>query len=410
LQKERRRTVFRNSKLMTQTTAAEIGLAPWTQSISTSALQTMLTKCRPAISFALGLPSPELLPAEQLSLAARAVLASEPEALQYGPPSEELRHQIVEIMRWRGVECKASEVFLTSGAQQGLSVLAKLLIGPRGHVICEKYVYTGFLQAIEPMMPEVHTIDTDPWSGPDIDGLQALLAGVTNPGFLYVNSTGHNPLGLTLRCEARNRLAKLASTLTIVEDDPYGLLQYEGDSPALKAARPSRIIYVGSFSKILSPALRIGWLVAPENLHTALASIKEGSDINTGTFSQRVACRFIASGGLREHVSNLAYAYRCRRNLMLNALAQILPSGSRWTTPSAGFFLWVELPEPYDTVELLERALREHGVAFLPGAAFCAANNAPETARRSLRLNFSHCAENQIQDGIGRIGAIIKNW
>jgi 2-aminoadipate transaminase len=396
---------------MTQTTPAEICLARWARSIRTSPLQTMLTKCRPAISFALGLPGPELLPAEQLSVAAAAVLASGPGALQYGPPSEELRHQIVEIMRWRGVECKASEVFLTSGAQQGLSILAKLLIGPRGRVVCEKYVYTGFLQAIEPMMPEVHTIETDAWSGPDIDGLEALLTRVADPGFLYINATGHNPLSLTLGGEARIRLVKLsARALTIVEDDPYGLLQYEGDSAALKSASPSSIIYVGSFSKILSPALRVGWLVAPEHLHTALASIKEGSDINTGTFSQRVACRFIASGGLREHVSKLACAYRRRRDFMLDALARTLPSGSRWTTPSAGIFIWVELPEPYDAVELLDRALSEHGVAFLPGVAFCAKDSAHESARRSLRLNFSHCTEDQIEEGMRRIAVILRDW
>lgn len=387
-----------------------IAIAPWAEHIRLSPLQDMLTKFRPALSFALGLPSPELFPVEDIGRAAAAVLADDELALQYGPAPIELREHVVEIMRWRGVSCKASEVFITSGAQQGLSLLAKLLTGPGGSVACEKFAYTGFLQAIEPMSPKLYAIDTDLFAGISVDALEALIAGGVRPSFLYINPTGHNPLGLTLAPETHGRLADLSrKCLTIVEDDAYGFLQYDNVSPALKASEPNRVIYVGSFSKILSPALRAGWIIVPENLHLALANIKEGSDINTVTFSQRVVCRYLEAGTLREHIRMLVAAYRRRRDIMLEALARILPPGSRWTKCSAGVFVWVELPEPYDTTRLLERALAEYGIAFVPGTAFSVASG-HDRARRCLRLNFSHCREHQIGEGLASIGRILSDW
>lgn len=397
--------------LSSSSTKPVIPIAPWAAGIRVSALQEMLSNSRPVLSFALGLPAPELFPTGEIGQATSAVLGDGKAALQYGPPSEELREHIVEIMRWRGVSCYASEIFLTSGAQQGLSLLAKLLIGPGSSVICENFAYTGFLQAIEPMTPKIRTVETDLSTGIDVGALESLLLSNIGLSVLYINPDGHNPLGLSVGPDKRLRLANLASagSLTIVEDDPYGLLQYDKLAPPVKALEPHRVLYVGSFSKILSPALRVGWLVVPESLHLALANIKEGSDLNTATFSQRVVCKYLTYGTLRKHICNLTNVYRRRRDLMLCTLARILPPGSQWTSPSGGVFVWVELPEPYDAVLLLERALTEQGIAFFPGTAF-SVRIGYERARRSLRLNFSHCTEDQIEDGLTRIGRILSDW
>lgn len=371
----------------------------------------MLTKCRPRLSFALGLPDPDLLPACEIADAAASVLREDGSALQYGPPSEELKSFVVDIMSWRGVTCTSADVFLTSGAQQALDILCRLFVTPGAPVICEHYVYTGFRQAIDLMAPVVHSVHTDLRTGVDVKGVANLLSAGLARSCLYINTDGHNPLGVSIEMQKRTELAELAagSGLMIIEDDVYGLLQYDAQFVPVSALNREHVLYVGSFSKILSPSLRVGWLLAPPKYHTALAAIKEACDINTATFSQRVVCRYLRGGQLRAHVSNLTKAYRKRRDAMVDMLAHAFPRGSVYTCPSSGVFVWVELPPPFDSTRLLSRALAEEGIAFLPGTAF-SAGGAGCADRRCLRLNFSHCREDQIKYGVMRLGHMLDCW
>ena len=272
--------------------AAGLSLAAWARASGTSALQTMLSVgTRPGtISFALGLPAPEFFPAAEYGRAAAAVLAEDPRALQYSPPCAPLQAHIAALMAQRGVSCAPEQVFLTSGAQQGIGLLARLLLEPGGEVITDTLCYTGFQQAVEPFMPRLLTVPTDLDTGMDVDAVEALLEGGARPAFIYTVPDGHNPLAVSMSAEKRLRLVELARRfqVPIVEDDPYGFLAYDGP-PAhpLRALDREWVLYVGSFSKVLAPALRLGWIIVPPQLVPLLAIAKEALDINTATLAQR---------------------------------------------------------------------------------------------------------------------------
>lgn len=396
----------------TATNAAEpLVLADWTRSIKRSALQDMLTEAsRPGvISFALGLPAPELFPGEEYMRAAAHVIAHDPRALQYSPPFQPLKSQVVELMAGRGVECSESEVFLTAGAQQGLSLLSRLLLNQGGTILTEELTYTGFQQAVQPLRPDVLTVPTDPGTGMDVGAVADLLARGARPAFIYTVTNGHNPVGVSLSAEKRARLAELAREyrVPVVEDDPYGFLFYDGaPPPPLRAHSRRWVLHVGSFSKILAPALRAGWLVVPEELIPPLSVIKESSDIDTTTFNQRAISRYLAEGHLPGHLDGLRREYGGRRDAMLQALAEHFPSAARWHRPSAGVFVWVELPPGIDAQQLLGVALETERVAFIPGGAFGVGGRT--TAANCLRLNFSNSTPELIADGIARLGRVLR--
>jgi 2-aminoadipate transaminase len=347
----------------TATDAPPLRLAGWAQRSGTSALQTMLSVgTRPGtISLALGLPAPELFPVEE-----------------YGR------------------------------AQQGLSLLARLLLEPGAEVIAETLCYTGFQQAVEPFQPRILTVPTSPETGMDVDAVEALLAGGARPAFIYTVPDGSNPLAVSMPQENRVRLAELARRygVPVVEDDPYGLLAYDGP-PAhpIRALEREWVFYVGSFSKVLAPALRLGWLVVPERLVPLLAISKEASDINTATFSQRAASRYLEGGHLPGHLSMLRREYRRRRDAMIAALENHFPAGSRWRRPAAGVFVWVELPEGFDAGEVLRVAL-EQRVAFVPGHAFAA--DGSRAGSNCMRLNFSHSTPEMIEEAVARLGRALQ--
>jgi 2-aminoadipate transaminase len=368
------------------------------------------------LSFAGGLPAPELFPTTQYAQAAAHVLATDQCALQYGPPYAPLKSHIVQLMAQRGVTCSENQVFLTSGAQQGLDILARLFLDPGGQMILEERVYTGIQQAVAPLQPRLLTVATDLQTGMDVEGVARYLEQDVRPALIYVNADCHNPLGVSLCPEKRRRLVELACQygVAIVEDDPYGFLNYDGRAELPLAAIDNHFVfYLGSFSKILAPALRLGWMVAPEALVPKLTVIKEASDLESSAFTQRTVSAYLDAGHLPEHVEQLCREYRRRRDAMLAALERHFPPEARWTRPAGGMFIWVELPGRTDTTTLLKAAVEQEKVAFIPGAAFCADQRPLPPgdlcrAAHCMRLNFSNSSPERIEGGIARLGRVIN--
>ena len=389
----------------------EITLSSWAQNVERSALQEMLalTAQPDIVSFALGLPAAELFPRDHYADAVRRVLAADERALQYGPPCQPLKKHVQELMRKRGVTCRMSQIFLTTGAQQGLSLMARVLLNPGSQVLFEEMSYPGFQQVILPFKPQILTVPTDLDTGMDVDAVSALLESGARPAFIYTVTDGHNPLGVGMSVAKRRQLVELARhyQVPIVEDDAYGLIYYGENSVAPMRALDERwVCYVGSFSKILAPALRVGWLVVPEELMLSLSVVKESSDIDTATLAQRASAAYLDSGHHEQHLQRVRREYRTRRDAMVAALDRHLPKGTVWNTPSSGFFLWVELPESVNASELLKLAVMEERVAFIPGNAFGVNGGVPGS--NCMRLNFSHHSLDLIEEGIARLGRAVK--
>ncbi len=386
-------------------------LANWAQNTGSSAIQQMMSVSNRAdiISLSLGLPAAELFPAQQMAEALQSVLRGERFALQYSFPSQPLKAHIVNLMAQRGVQCREEQIFLTSGAQQGLSLLTRLLLNQGGEVLCEEIIYTGFQQAVEPYQPSFITVATDPETGIDLAAVERMLDR-TQPAFIYIVADGHNPMGVSLSHAKRRRLTELAGRygVPILEDDPYGFINYESGQcePPLRAFDESWVFYIGTFSKIIAPALRTGWVVVPEELIPKLSIIKEASDINTCTLNQRAIAAYLDEGYLPEHLAKLRRVYGERRNAMLDALRKYFPPGSRWREPASGLFVWVELPEPLDMRALLKTAIETEGVSFIPGQAF--AVNQTSAPSSSLRLNFSNNNPALIEEAIARLGRTVE--
>lgn len=361
-------------------------------------------------SFAIGMPGTDLFPAADLAEASAELLRGDVRALQYGLPSAELKSQVVELMRLRGVETREEQVFLTAGSQQAMDLLTRLLLEPGGPVVVEDTIYDGIQMVVRPLAPRVLTVPTSPERGLDLDSLEALLASGERPAFLYVIPEGHNPLGTSLSHDRRVRLVEISRRfrLPILEDDAYGLLRLdEGQAQPLRALDGERVFYLGSFSKILAPALRVGWIVLPDEQPFPLSALKHGTDLDTTTFAQRMLARYLASGRLSGHVAVLRTEYRRRRDSMLDALGRHMPDGVRWHAPSAGIFVWLELPEGSDSTELLREAIETEKVAFCPGRAFSPRGD--RHADHCLRLSYADSTPEQIEEGIERLGRAVRS-
>lgn len=389
--------------------------------------QMIAVVSRPGIlSFAGGLPDPALFPTADYAAACAHVLATDPKALQYGMPYAPLKQHIVQLMALRGVACTEEQIFLTTGAQQGLDVLARLLLDPGGEVMFEELVYTGAQQVVAPFLPRILPVSTDLAEGMNVDEVADYLAGGArpsgaSPAFIYTIPDAHNPLGVSMSQERRERLVELALTynVPIIEDDPYGLLQY-GDweieksqffnlpisQPLpLRALNDSHVFYLGSFSKIMAPSLRLGWIVAPAALVPKIAVVKEAADLESSALTQRAVAAYLDAGHLPGHLAKLRRAYGRRRDAMLAALYRYFPAEARWTEPQGGMFIWVELPEEMDAARLLDTAVNQENIAFIPGHAFTVPGH---HIHNCLRLNFSNCTEEMIEDGIKRLAKIIN--
>lgn len=391
--------------------APDVRLADWTRTMQRSVLRQMLAVVsRPDIlSFAGGLPAPDLFPTDHYAAALQHVLAHDRGALQYGPPFAPLKRHVARLMAERGVECADEQIFLTTGAQQALDVLTRLLLDPGGTVMLEKIVYTGIQQVVAPHRPRVLPVGTDLEMGIEVEDVVAHLEKGERPAYLYVIPDAHNPLGVSISQERRRQLADVAVAygLPIIEDDPYGFLAYDGRClPPLRALNDSHVFYVGSFSKILAPALRLGWMIVPEALLPKLTVIKEAGDLESSALTQRAVAAYLDAGHLPAHLARLQNEYRTRRDTMLAAMAREFPPGVSWTRPRAGMFIWVELPPQMDATALLEKAIERERVAFIPGHAFAQHG---VCATHYMRLNFSNCCLSDIEEGIGRLGRVLAD-
>jgi 2-aminoadipate transaminase len=402
--------------------------APWahryaqrTKTAKSSIIRELLklTQRPEVISFAGGLPAPEIFPVERFREACQQVLTTNPSiALQYGPTEgyRPLRELIVALMARYGIIATVDNILITSGSQQALDLIAKLLINRGDRILVESPTYLGALQAFDLMGAEYVTVPTDD------DGLQtsemerALRSG---PKFMYILPNFQNPGGTTLARPRRDELVLLSDKygIPIIEDDPYGQLRYEGEHipPLVVLDRTNllrdngyllgNVIYLSTFSKVLAPGLRLGWIVAPPDVITHLVQLKQSTDLHTSSFTQMVAYEVARDGFMEEHVKLIRKVYKERRDAMLEALHDYFPPEVSWTHPHGGLFLWVTLPPGIDTMKLLDTALRQD-VAFVPGEPFFPSGQ--ETGSH-MRLNFSNARPEQIREGIRRLSIAVAH-
>mgnify|MGYP001359686997 FL=1 len=364
---------------------------------------------RPGIlSMAGGLPSPLSFPVEAMREASERVLRDHPQAaLQYAASEgyAPLREWVAAHLRGQGIEAGADQVLITTGSQQGLDLIAKVLVDAGAPVAVETPTYLGALQAFSPCEPTFVSVAGDA-EGPLPAALEALRHDAPGCRFFYVLPNFQNPTG-RLISEAR-RVALVAAAqragVPLVEDNPYGDLWYDAPPPASLTSRwPEGSLYLGSFSKVLAPGLRLGYLVAPRALYPKLLQAKQAADLHTSGFNQRLVAEVLRDGFLDRHTPTIRARYRLQRDAMQAALQRSLPPGSEWQAPQGGMFFWLRLPEGCDAAELLDAAVAR-GIAYVPGAAFFA--HAPD--RRTLRLSFVTLSTQEIDDGVAVLGQVVR--
>ena len=359
------------------------------------------------ISFAGGLPSPRTFPVAEFEAACAKVLRDDPSgALQYaasegfGP----LRELVAQGLPWA---VDPAQVLITTGSQQGLDLVAKVLVDADSKILVESPTYLGAVMAFTPMEPEVVSVAND-GDGVDLADLRAQAAGAR---FLYALPNFQNPTGRTMSEASRAALSTEAARLglPIIEDNPYGDLWFDRAPPApLTARNPEGGIYLGSFSKVLAPGLRLGFVVAPKAVYPKLLQAKQAADLHSPGFNQRLIVEVMKDGFLDRHVPTIRALYKSQRDAMLDALAREMPMGEAdatltWNTPAGGMFLWARLPRGMNAVDLLPLAV-EHGVAFVPGAPFYAGDSDP----RTLRLSFVTPSIDEIHRGVAALATAIQ--
>jgi 2-aminoadipate transaminase len=362
------------------------------------------------ISFAGGLPAPELFPIEAIRAAADDVLAhSGCEALQYGPSEgfPLLREWIAEEMQRRGVNVPSAGVLVTNGSQQVLDLTAKLFLNAGDVVLTENPTYLAAIQAFQTFEARFVPVPTDS-QGLIPEALPELIRR-HHPKFLYTIPNFQNPTGVTLAAERRPILARIAAEhgLTIVEDDPYGKLRYQGTEipPVKHWDEAGCVIYASTFSKTIAPGLRLGWLAAPAESFSRLLILKQASDLHTSSFDQRVAHAYLTQNDQTAHLERIRQAYGERFAVMDAALRSEMPAGYEWTHPEGGMFMWVTGPAGLDGLALLGQAIKRQ-VAFVPGRDFFPA----EGGGNHLRLNFSNSTPERIREGVRRLAALCREW
>lgn len=388
----------------------EITLSAETATLKRSVMRDLLklVVAPDIISLAGGLPAGELLPVEQLRASLDAVLRRDGlRALQYSPMHEPLRRAIADRMRSRGVPCEPEQVFITNGAQQGLSILSRLLLDPGQPAVIEAITFTGIQQVTAGRGAALRTVPTDLRSGVDVDALEEAMRRQPRPRLAVVIPDFHNPLGVTLTAGKRARIAELAARyrVPVIEDDPYSALRFAGQPlPPIKAYdEAGMVFYLGSFSKMLAPASRLGWIVAPAHLLPRITVLRESVDLESSTLMQRAIGYFLEQGWLEPHLARFNAANCLRRDAMLAALEQHLGGWARWTAPEGGLFVWVTLPEGIDAWDLLPAAI-ERQVAYVPGAAFAVDGG----FRNTLRLNFSNVQPELIPTAVQRLAGVVR--
>jgi 2-aminoadipate transaminase len=387
-----------------------------TRVMKSSAMRDLMaiTERPEVISLAGGLPDTSTFPPDLYAgIHARVSEAATAKALQYGPTEghDLVKGAIVDVMAAEGTtHVHPDDVIVTTGGQQVIDLVCKTLIDPGDVVVAEAPTYPGAVPAFCAYEADVVQIEMDA-DGMRIDELEETLDRLEREGrrpkFIYTIPNFQNPAGVTMSLPRRKRLVEVAAEreLLVLEDNPYGLLRYEGDPlPTLLSLDGGEfVIYLGTFSKILSAGLRLGWTVAPRPVLEKMNLGKQGSDLCTSSMTQCFVAAYFADADWRDYVGSLIGIYRRRRDLMLESLAEHFPRESTWTEPHGGLFLWATLPDYIDTTDLLARALQEN-VAFVPGrAAFLDGRGGS-----SMRLNFSGVGDDDIREGIRRIGKVVR--
>jgi 2-aminoadipate transaminase len=384
--------------------------------MKSSAIRELLkiTELPGCISFAGGLPAPESFPVEEIAAVTERILREQSSrALQYGATEGyyPLRELIARQLSSPDLTIHPENVLITSGSQQALDLLGRVFLDPDDTLLVEAPTYLGALQAWSPYGVRYQTIATDQ-DGIQVEQLEAIIQHHA-PKWLYVLPNFQNPSGVTLSLARRERLVELAARyhVAIVEDDPYGHLRFTGEPlPSLlhvaaRSGSSEQVLYLGTFSKILSPGLRLGWIVAPSEVIGKLVQAKQGVDLHTSTLNQMIAYAVASSDFLPGHIQSIRQLYSERRELMLAALQQHFPASVQWTRPAGGLFLWVTLPPEVNAADLLPAALAQN-VAFVPGEPFFANGG----GQYRLRLNFSNASPEQIETGIARLGQVLQTY
>ena len=396
----------------------EFRFAQRTQRMESSAIRELLklTAQPDIISFAGGLPAPDVFPLEEFKRASEVVLTEVgTQALQYHATEGymPLREMIARHTNRYNIKVTAENILITSGSQQALDLLGKILINPGDRILVEEPTYLGAIQAWDSYGVEYVTVPMDS-EGMRTDALEAALR--TGPKFIYALPNFQNPTGVTMSLHRRRELVRLANQygVPIIEDDPYGQLRYEGEHlPSLvvldgqfhkpdNGLYTGNVIYLSTFSKTLAPGLRLAWVVAPALVIGKLVQAKQGADLHTSTYNQMIAYEVAHQNFLDEHVKLIRDVYGNRKNVMLAALEKHFPAEVNWTRPEGGLFLWVIMPEGVRGKEILEKAIAEK-VAFVPGQYFFPKGGGENT----MRLNFSNASEAMIEEGIARLGRVL---
>ena len=358
------------------------------------------------ISFAGGLPSSKTFPVSEFTAACTQVLTHDAQAaLQYAASEgfAPLREMVAARLPWN---VDPGQILITTGSQQGLDLVAKILIDADSRLLVETPTYLGALQAFMPMEPEVVSVASDD-EGVDIADLASKVGtGASKARFLYVLPNFQNPTGRTMTEARRAALVAKAAELglPLIEDNPYGDLWFDQEPPApLTARNPEGCIYQGSFSKVLAPGLRLGFIVAPKGIYPKLLQAKQAADLHSPGFNQRMIAEVMKDGFLDRHIPTIRALYKAQRDAMLAALQQDMPSDVTWNTPVGGMFLWARLPKGMNAQELLPKAV-DKGVAFVPGAAFYNDHADP----RTMRLSFVTPNVDEIRTGVAALAAAIR--
>ncbi|MFN8174860.1 MAG: PLP-dependent aminotransferase family protein [Solirubrobacteraceae bacterium] len=371
-----------------------------------------ITERPEVISLAGGLPDTSTFPADSYAELHREVAERAcARALQYGPTEglAAVRRHIVGVMAAEGAHAEPDEVLVTTGGQQVIDLVCKTLIDPGDVIVAEGPTYPGAVPAFGAYQAEVVQIGMDA-DGMDVAELEAALDELDRAGrrpkFIYTVPSFQNPAGVTLSLPRRKRLVAIAREreILVLEDNPYGLLRYEGEPvPTLYALDGGEmVIYLGTFSKILAPGLRLGWTVAPRPVLEKMNLGKQAIDLCSSSMTQHFVAAYFESGGWEEYVASLRAVYRERRDVLLEAMAEHLPREATWTRPAGGLFVWATLPDYIDTTDLLARALSEN-VAFVPGRAAYLDGRGGS----SMRLNYSGVGPSDLREGMRRIGAVV---
>ena len=392
------------------TTAASVpALSARVRAVPSSVIRDLLalTERPGVISFAGGLPAPELFDLDGARASFAAVLEGQGRsALQYSPTegNRALREGIAARYTARGLPTEAADLLVTTGSQQGLSLLSTVLVDPGDVVLVESPSYLAALQCFALAGARLVAVPSDA-EGIDPDAL-ADLAARLGPKLLYTVPTFQNPTGRTLSLDNRRAVVAVAERygFRVLEDDPYAELRYSGEPvvPLAGLAPPGQVVSTGSFSKILAPGLRLGWVRADAALRPGVVVAKQAADLHTSTLDQAAAAHYLASGRLDAAVARSRTEYRRRRDALLAGLATALPPGSRWNSPDGGMFVWASLPEGWDTTALLVTAL-QHDVAFVPGAPFYPSDPPSHT----MRLSFTTYDPKHIAEGTRRLAAAL---